>query len=386
MKILFVEWPSFGRKDLKKAFEAEGHCLICFPFPIDLRKLHNDPETEHRLAEAIHKEAPDLVFSVAYFAVVSKVCNKEAIRYLSWTYDNPHVMLYSRTIINPCNIACVFDKTLYMQFHRAGINTVYYLPLAADTERLDTITADQKGLQGYRYDISFLGSLYLEKNNYYDQMTEALPDCTKGYLSGLIAAQLKIPEYDLIEESLGPVIEDLYKALPMAIQPDGMETLEFLYAQYIINRRITTIERIDTLDAVAKIHSADLFTYCRELDIPNLRVHGAVDYEHEMPCVFKQSRINLNITLRGIQSGVPLRAFDIMGSGGFLLSDFQADYLDLFVPGEDFVYYKDQKDLLEKIEYYLRNEDERRQIAQNGHDKVAAGHTYRHRVREMLSF
>lgn len=385
MKILFIEWASFGRKDLKAAFAAEGHQLICFPFQIDLRRLHNDPELEQELTEAIQKEVPDAVFSVAYFVVISKVCNREGIRYISWTYDNPHVMLYSQTIINPCNVAYVFDKTLYMQFHRAGISTVHYLPLAADTERLDAIMVDQEGSQGYRYNISFLGSLYLEKNNYYDQLTAVLPDRAKGYLSGLVAAQLKIPEYDLVEESLGLVIKDLYEALPMAIQPDGMETLEFLYAQYIINRRITTIERIDILDAVTKLRPVDLFTYCKELDIPGLRVHGPVDYENEMPRIFKQSRINLNITLRGIQSGVPLRAFDIMGSGGFLLSDFQADYLELFVPGEDFVYYKDQKDLLQKVDYYLKHEDERRQIAKNGHDKIAAGHTYRHRVREMLS-
>ena len=73
-----------------------------------------------------------------------------------------------------------------------------------------------------------------------------------------------------------------------------------------------------------------------------------------------------------------------MGAGGFLLSNFQADYLDMFVPGEDFVYYESKEDLLQKIDYYLTHEEERAAIARNGHDKVAAAHTYRHRVREML--
>ena len=101
--------------------------------------------------------------------------------------------------------------------------------------------------------------------------------------------------------------------------------------------------------------------------------------------VFKRSRINLNITLRSTVSGIPLRAFDIMGAGGFLLSNYQADFLDLFVPGEDFVYYENKEDLLKKIGYYLNHEEERKAIAGNGHDKVAAKHTYRHRVREMLA-
>ena len=74
-----------------------------------------------------------------------------------------------------------------------------------------------------------------------------------------------------------------------------------------------------------------------------------------------------------------------MGAGGFLLSNFQADFLDDFVPGEDFVYYESKEDLLQKIDYYLTHEKERQDIADNGHHKTAAGHTYRHRVREMLS-
>ena len=104
----------------------------------------------------------------------------------------------------------------------------------------------------------------------------------------------------------------------------------------------------------------------------------------QMPEVFKRSRVNLNISRRGMRSGVPLRAFDIMGSGGFLLSNYQSDFLDMFKPGEDFVYYESKEDMLDKIGYYLAHEEERKAIARNGHEKVAAAHTYRHRVREML--
>ena len=67
-----------------------------------------------------------------------------------------------------------------------------------------------------------------------------------------------------------------------------------------------------------------------------------------------------------------------------MLSNYQADLLEMFVPGEEFVYYEDKEDLLRKTDYYLLHEEERRAIAKNGHDKVAAMHTYRHRVREMI--
>ncbi len=382
MKILFAEWSSVGERDLKEAFAAEQHELICFPFVLaDGRPIR---EMENSLLLALDKERPDAVFSVDYFPVISKVCNEKMVRYISWVYDSPHRELYSRTVINPCNVIYVFDKTLYSEFHRAGISTVQYLPLAVNAERLDAVK--ETYLAPVFYNISFVGSLYVEKikYNYIDRVAGALSDYARGYLGGLMNAQLQIQGYDFVEEILSPIIDELWKALPLGIQPDGLETREYLYAQYIINRRLTTLERLDLLSVVAEKHLVDLFTWGKDFTMNHVCNHGSVDYYSEMPLVFKNSKINLNISLRGIHSGIPLRAFDIMGCGGFLLSNFQADFLDFFVPGEDFVYYENKEDLLQKIDYYLLHEEERKAIAKRGHGKVVKEHTYRHRVKEML--
>ena len=67
------------------------------------------------------------------------------------------------------------------------------------------------------------------------------------------------------------------------------------------------------------------------------------------------------------------------------MSNYQEDFLENFTPGVDFVYYEGEEDLVQKAAYYLSHENERTAIAKSGHDKVAAAHTYRHRVREMFS-
>ncbi len=427
MKILFIEWASFGNEDIKEAFTAEGHTFVCFPF--SNKDGRQDKEIEAALSGVLHRETPDAVFSFNFFPVISQVCKKEAVRYISWIYDSPYVMLYSYTAVNPCNEIYVFDRELYMEFHNAGIQTVRYMPMAANTARLDNIrpagsdgsvcrnfsddsnatvcrdfSTDSDACTSHNtaaackdrnpvnfpaqlpmlYDISFVGSLYTEQHNFYDRMTN-LSAYAKGYLEALMAAQMKVQGYNFIQESLSPIMDDLYKALPMDPNPDGVESREYLYAQYVINRKITGLERFDLLSAVTQHHTLDLFTHDTSVTMENLRNHGTADYYRQMPLIFKQSRINLNISLRSIKSGIPLRAFDIMGSGGFLLSNFQTDFLEHFVPGEDYVYYESKEDLLSKIDYYLSHEDERACIAQNGHDKVATEHTFRHRVREMLA-
>lgn len=401
MKIQFIEWKSFGNEDIREAFIAEGHTVVSYPFSNkDSRK---DEELEKAFAASLHREAPDVVFSFNYFPVISNVCKKENIRYISWIYDSPYVMLYSYTVINPCNTIYVFDKELYLEFHNAGIQTVHYMPMAANTERLGRvlptdIECSDSGLPTgsdtsasstfpplpYLYDVSFVGSLYNEEHNFFDRMT-TLSDYTKGYLDALMAAQMKVQGYNFIQESLSPIMDDLYKALPMDPNPDGVESREYLYAQYVINRKITGLERVSLIEAATRHFHFDLFTPNRDFTMPNLTNHGTVDYYREMPLVFKQSRINLNISLRSIKSGIPLRAFDILGSGGFLLSNYQDDFLDYFIAGEDFVYYESAQDLLNKIDYYLHHEDERAAVARNGYEKVAQDHTFRHRVREMLA-
>lgn len=398
MKILFIEWASFGNADIRDAFAKEGHQVVNFPF--SNKDPRRSAEIEAELTKKLRGTVPDAVFSFNYFPVISNACKKEGIRYISWIYDSPYVMLYSYTAINPCNTIYVFDRELCREFNEAGIQTVHYLPMAANTDRLDKIvsstanhaTHDTGSAQTileasgspYLYDVSFVGSLYNEDHNFFDRMT-TLSDYAKGYLDALMTAQMKVQGYNFIQESLSPIMEELYHALPMDPNPDGVETREYLYAQYVINRKLTGLERLELMEAVAARFPLDLFTPNSSFAMAGLSNHGTVDPYTEAPLVFHRSKINLNISLRSIKSGIPLRAFEIMGSGGFLLSNYQADFFEDFTPGVDFDYYESKEDLLQKIDYYLTHEEERAAIAKNGHDKVAGGHTYRDRVREMLA-
>ncbi len=74
-----------------------------------------------------------------------------------------------------------------------------------------------------------------------------------------------------------------------------------------------------------------------------------------------------------------------MGAGGFLMTNYQEDFLKHFKPDREFVFYEDKEDLMEKTAYYLEHETERKKIAKNGFLKTAAEHTYKKRLEEMLA-
>ena len=166
----------------------------------------------------------------------------------------------------------------------------------------------------------------------------------------------------------------------------GVQTCALpIYANYFLARKITSNERISLLDNISGQFQLKLFSHIPAPQIPNAEFMGTVDYYDVMPLVFKNSKINLNISLKSIYSGIPLRCMDIMGAGGFLLTNYQADFLDCFLPEEDFVFYESEYDCLKKIKYYLSHEDRRIQIIENAAGKMKEAHTFCHRVHAILS-
>ena len=95
--------------------------------------------------------------------------------------------------------------------------------------------------------------------------------------------------------------------------------------------------------------------------------------------------INLNITSRTIESGIPQRVFDILACGGFCLTNYQPEIAELFEDGKELVMYTDIEDLLQKVEYYLIHEEERAQIAKAGYEKVRNCFSVKDRIAELIN-
>lgn len=374
MRILYLDWPCFGKADTLHTLRQFGHEVIPF--------MHKDyhsrcsQEFDSYFEKFIGNMHFDCCFSFNYYPLVSTNCQKYNIKYISIIYDNPYVMLYSYTLINPVNYVFIFDKQEYLKLKKEGISTIYYMPLPSSIKNVTDLKSNSSYSQKFSAEVSFVGSLYNEDHNFFDRLSGINP-YTKGYLDAIMEAQLKIQGYNFIEELLTTdIIQELTRVVPYEPDKSGVETLEYIFANYFINRRLTAMERKRLLTSAAKTAPLTLYTLDKNAIIPNALNKGTVDYYNEMPYVFANSKINLNISLRSIQSGIPLRCMDILGAGGFLFTNFQADFLDYFIPNEDFVYYESEEDLCEKIHFYLSHEQLRKEIAQNGYEKVKAHHSF----------
>lgn len=374
MNILFLEWGCFGKVDVVFTLEQQGHHLFYFEHPDYLKRISHDFEAA--FDSYVEENQIDLCFSFNFYPVLSSASKKHNLKYISIVYDSPFVMLYSYTIINDNNYIFLFDRQEYTKLCSMGISTVYYMPLPVNATIIDYLLTKEYDREKLSAEVSFVGALYHEDHDFFAKLS-GISDYTKGFLDGIMNAQLKISGYNFIEEILSKkVVDDIQRIIKYDNSKYGIETTEYILANYFINRRLTSIERREVLTAAASHASLRLYTLDKKAVIPGAQNMGVVDYYSEMPYVFHNSKINLNITLRSIQSGIPLRCMDIMGAGGFLLTNFQSDFLDYFIPDIDFVYYTDTQDLTNKIDYYLEHEDKRAEIAQNGHRKVKENHSF----------
>jgi hypothetical protein len=99
----------------------------------------------------------------------------------------------------------------------------------------------------------------------------------------------------------------------------------------------------------------------------------------------------LNSGLMVIQNSrwkeITRRIFEGMACGKMVLTDNlppETGLRDVFIDGEDIVYYDDMFDCIEKMNYYNEHEEERERIAYNGMKKVLANHTQIQRVDKLI--
>ncbi len=80
------------------------------------------------------------------------------------------------------------------------------------------------------------------------------------------------------------------------------------------------------------------------------------------------------------------RTFEIPAIGGFMLADRTDEHLEFFDEGREAEFFGSDDEYFEKIQFYLRNETARAQIARAGHRRcLTSGYSYDDRIRTVMA-
>lgn len=407
MNILVCRWDIFVYPDILDTLKNQGHLFDVLDFSA-IKMSDDEIKIFSKQLECKITSKYDAVFSVNYFSYIAKVCHRLNIQYICYNVDSPLLNMQHPSINYKTNHIYTFDSKEAKDFNNNGINTVYYLPLCTNVERVQTLLSSSEKIVSheavdifynetndflenspfqYKYEISFVGNLY-DKNRYDDTM-HILPDYLCGYMDAAIEAQLNVNGGNLLKNMLTPeVIDMLSQYTDVKASTQSHADLKFHFATSVLAHKTAAKMRIMALNNLAMKYPGRVhfFTTSDTSPLfPALVTHKGADYFSEAPFVFAHSKININMTAPNIETGIPLRVFDILGAGGFLITDWREDLKDCFTIGKDLEIYDGLDDLLEKTDYYLKHDEKRIAIARHGFDTVRKKHTYNTRLKEIFS-
>lgn len=371
MRVLFYQWHSFMNRGVEQAFTQMGieYDILFFQ--------QQDWEKDEGLGRAIEQKIEGknytMVFSINYAPIISRICEENHILYVSWVYDAPIHIRNLSTLKNSYNRIFFFDRMQAEHFKKDGV-CAFHMPLAGD------IASFAGSANGYKADVSLVGKLYQTEYTYYQG---PLSPMQRGYLDGILNAQMKVYGGYFLEELLDDkLLRELNQSYLKA--SNGKVTITKEELEFMMACEITGRERYLSLALLSKYYDVEVYTTDKDERLKEVRFMGYADYYKKMPDVFKQSKVNLNISLKIIKSGIPLRVFDVLASGGFLLTNFQMEMPEYFTLGEDFVVYENIEDMYEKAKFYLSNDTQREAIARHGQETIRKYYTFSQQLEKIL--
>lgn len=375
-KLLYFQWHSFMNRGIERALQKLGIAYDVFFY--QFTDWEKDDDFCVQLEQKLIDGSYDRVFSVNFAPLISGVCEQNQIPYVSWVYDSPLHIRNLEPLKNRCNTIYFFDRMQAEEYRRMGVEA-RHLPLAVDSEVFH-VNPDSADKEKYGTDISLVGKLYQTEYQYYMQ---PLDGYQRGYLEGMIQSQLKvyggyiIPE--LITDELLEGLNRSYAKVSGNGFVMGRRELEFMLACETTGR-----ERYLALALLSRHFGTTIYSTQQDDRLSEAKFKGYADYYRDMPYIFHLSRINLNISLKTIRTGIPLRVVDVMGCGGFVLTNYQEEVAEHFCNGEECVIYENLEDMYAKAKFYLEHEEERKRIVQKGFERVKKDFTFEQRLREMF--
>lgn len=368
--ILIYRWGSLSEPSVLDELRRLGYPV--FEFSEEIRDYHADSVFAERLIQRIHKEKIQAVFSFDYFPLIAMICDVNQLPYVSWIYDCPLHTLNSRSILLESNYIFCFDRVYTDRLLSLGAKHCFHLPLAFNSELVKTLERNLLDpVKQYECDISFVGSFYNEDKNRFKKAV--LTDYAKGFTDGLISAQQRVYGYNFLKECLDEtIVHEVAEKCNLLLDEKYIWSKKELVAN-ALGMEVTARERAAVVSEISQRFPVVLYTGStiqENINTKNVVNRGYADYSKEVPFIFRNSRINLNITSKTIESGIPQRVLDILSCGGFCLTNFQSEIAEYFTDGEELVMYTGMEDLLEKVGYFLSHEAERQRIADAGKKRV----------------
>ena len=341
-------------------------------------------QASESLRDAAQRIRPQLAFAINYFPGIAEACAELEIPLIVWeidpatdgltpvggTSDHVHIHTYRKS-----NVA---------RFQAAGFRHVAYTPLAANTRK--RTPCPDGGRMGP--DVCFVGASMVDQAMAFRSLFldawagahPADPDARRhglALLTGLLTQQRMQPRDYLIPELMMRHMAAFVAAVEGHLPHDPVALVGEMAAA---ERRLTVAARLggeglhvwgDPGWKAAERHGV---------------VHrGFAGHHQQLTTIYQQGKIHVDINRLYQLDIVPMRVFDVLACGGFLIAEHSPALEDLFSIGTELESWSTIDELVEKVRFYKDHPDDAKRIAAQGRRAVIERHTIAARVSSMLA-
>jgi len=220
-----------------------------------------------------------------------------------------------------------------------------------------------------------------------------------GQIATVFPPILYFKPYDLILSSLPNIVEFLNKNkikaeyLKLAFEPEVLNHLKELKEKYQVVFIGSFWQEqhsffVPLLEEVAKKFDLKIWSPSKEEINSDLlqKFYIGKAWGKEMYNVLFNSLITINRHGKIAENYANnMRLYEATGVGTMLITDFKDNLNEIFKIGEEIECYQNGDELLNKIDFYIKNEGKRKEIAQNGQKRTLTEHTYENRMKELIT-
>ena len=127
------------------------------------------------------------------------------------------------------------------------------------------------------------------------------------------------------------------------------------------------------------------WTRSHKLSHSNLRIEGKALWEDEYALAICATDINLCFLRKVNRDKQTARSIEIPACGGFMLAERTDEHLRLFEENKEAAYFSSDDELVEKVRYFLKHDEERQRIARAGREHCLKGeYSYQERIEKLF--
>lgn len=388
MKILFVFGMS-NANDIPVTLRRLGYEVE--EYPDKQKNSVLDDEKIDKLIKTIKEHEITHLCSIHLIYNLAVAAERTGIKYISYIWDAPYIKIYTPFGRSNSVYFSIFDRLDYERFYAEGIKHVQYSPLAVNVWNANKWNKKSANKLKGRYinEVSFVGQLY--EGNDYDKHLNEIPANMQDYFTSIFEeAAFRWDGVNRIYGKTGKEILDyIHLVNPNFKVSANLDVSEVHYFErlYLV-RKIANIERIAVLNTLADIFPVSLYTTSKVEPglLGNVEVRPPVPAGEAAAMVYAGSKINLNISLKGIEGGTPQRVMDVLAAGGFMLTNYCPETADIFEEDQEIVMFKSPEELVDKVDYYLKHDNERKAIAKRGQEKVLECYNYEKKLTKIMEW